>query len=87
MRYAVNIVEHKSDLVFIQADSREEAEAIAKANLDNGMIQLSDHVELEITASPAAVQEVSPYDQDYTLLDDDTYWDQDNINDSLSDLR
>lgn len=87
MRYAVNIVEHKSDLVFIQADSKEEAEAIAKANLDNGMIQLSDHTELEISASPAANQEASPYDQDYKMPENTDTTDVSTIAAALSTLR
>lgn len=87
MRYAVNIVEQKSDLVFIQADSKEEAEAIAKANLDNGTIQLSDHTELEISASPAADQGASPYDQDYTMPDDSGTTDLSTIAAAVSALR
>lgn len=86
MRYAVHIVESKSDLVFVQADSKEEAEAIVKANLDNGTIQLDEHTTLEISAS-AASQEVSPYDQNYKMPDDSDTTDVSTIAEAVSALR
>lgn len=86
-------MEYKSELVFIQADSKEEAEAIAKANLDNGTIQLRDYTALEISASPAANQEASPFDHDYKMPEDIDATDNEeeealnsNVADALSDL-